>query len=85
MPAPKTPGMSLLKEVSFVTHKDPLLDQTGVYANEVTQGSPLDSFKTEAGHTRKTRHLMRRLELLVPSPDHHRGERRAAGAQTPGQ
>lgn len=30
-------------EVLFVIHKDPLLDHTDVYANEVTKGSPLAS------------------------------------------
>lgn len=71
--------MSSEIEVSFVIHKDPQLDHTGTYANEVTQGGPLESFKTGAGRTRKSRHKSKRLELLASSPDHREGAGRVAG------
>ena len=36
---------------------------TGVYANEVTHGGPLDNFRMGTGHARKTNHVIRELEL----------------------
>lgn len=56
----------------FVIHNKPLLTIVKfINAN----GEPLDSFKGEAGHARKTKRGIRELELSAPAPSSREGRK----------